>query len=437
MKKRVFAALGAVALCGTAAVAQSPAPTPQSDAVPTAAPKAAATADPAPAAAPVGPLGDHGPDLVFPGPEAEADNCRRMTFSADYLLWWVKKGPSGGPLVTAGSTSDPIPGALGQPNTHVLFGDGGFDYHAASGLRLGGSFGLGSGLSVDGNYFVLERRSVNFSAASDPDGNPFIARPIINDHNGIQESYTTSFPGQLAGQIDVSSHTQLQGYEINLAANLSRGEGSSLDIFVGYRYLNLREDLLFRESLTPLTPGFLSFDHGPADPPDTVADFDGFHTRNHFYGGQVGARWQQCFGKFDVGVTGKLALGANSQQIVIDGVSTLNVPGVGVTTAPGGLLAQTSNGGAHSRTAFSVVPELGVNVGWQVTPWLNASVGYTFLYWSDVVRPGAQIDSRVSPFRVPTDQDFGTAPGSGHPAFGFHSSDFWAQGLNFGITLRF
>jgi hypothetical protein len=39
---------------------------------------------------------------------------------------------------------------------------------------------------------------------------------------------------------------------------------------------------------------------------------------------------------------------------------------------------------------------------------------------------------------VPTDQAFGLAgPPSAHPVFGFHSSDFWAQGLNFGLTLRF
>ena len=45
--------------------------------------------------------------------------------------------------------------------------------------------------------------------------------------------------------------------------------------------------------------------------------------------------------------------------------------------------------------------------------------------------------TRVSPFVVPTDQNFGGGPATGHPAFGFHSSDFWAQGVNVGMTLRF
>jgi hypothetical protein len=54
-----------------------------------------------------------------------------------------------------------------------------------------------------------------------------------------------------------------------------------------------------------------------------------------------------------------------------------------------------------------------------------------------VARPGAEIDTRVNPFVVPSDQRFGTGPAGGHPLFDFHNSDFWAQGVNFGVTLRF
>ncbi len=189
--------------------------------------------------------------------------------------------------------------------------------------------------------------------------------------------------------------------------------------------------------LTPLTTDFLTFDGAAVNPPSTIADSDSFSTRNSFCGGQVGVRWQEAFGKLNLGVTGKIALGATEQRVAIDGFSVLNTPGAGVTVAPGGILAQTTNGGTHSRSVFSVVPELGLNVGWQFTPWLSANLGYTYLYWSDVVRPGAQIDPRVNPFVVPTDQNFGGGPSTGHPAFVFHSSDFWAQGLNVGLTLRF
>jgi Putative beta barrel porin-7 (BBP7) len=416
MRKGFFTAVGAMVLGGTAALGQTP---------PTAAPEKAAPLAAAPA---------------WPGPGYEADSADaagQLTFSADYLLWWVRKGPSAGPLLTVGSPSDTIPGALGQPGTRSLFGDDGFNYHTFSGLRLNGGIGLTSGLALEGNYFVLERRSVGFSAASDAGGNPLIARPVINDHNGLEESYSTSTPGNIAGSTDIVTHTQLQGYEINLAATVARGEAGCLDLLAGYRYLDLREDLLFHDALTPLVPNYLTFDGGAVNPPSTLGDFDGFRTRNHFYGGQVGARWQGTFGPLAVSALAKVALGATEQRAQVEGASALLTPGAAAVVAPGGILALPSNGGSYSHSAFSVVPEFGLNLGWQVTPWLTANVGYTFLYWSDVARPGAQIDRRVSPFAVPTDQNFGMGSASGHPAFGFQSSDFWAQGLNFGVAVRF
>ncbi|HKI30681.1 MAG TPA: hypothetical protein VKA46_02230 [Gemmataceae bacterium] len=51
----------------------------------------------------------------------------RFWGGADSLLWWVKDGPLPLPLVTTGNPSDPHPGALGQPGTHVLFGDHSLD----------------------------------------------------------------------------------------------------------------------------------------------------------------------------------------------------------------------------------------------------------------------------------------------------------------------
>jgi hypothetical protein len=419
MRKGFLTAVGLTLVGGTVAFGQSP-------------------SAPLPDKAPV-PEASCGASAVFLAPQACDTDAggARATFSADYLLWWVRKGPTPGPLLTVGSPNDAIPGALGQPGTVSIFGDGGLDYGTFSGLRLSGTFFLASGLGLDGSCFALERRSVGFSAASDASGNPLIARPVFNDHAGLQESYSTSFPGNLAGASAIVSHTQLQGFDSNLAAELSRCESRRLVVLAGFRYLSLREDLLFQDALTPLTADFLTFDGASVNPPSTVADFDSFKTRNHFYGGQIGGRWEECFGKLSVGLTGKVALGGTEQRVVIEGGSVLNTPGAPAVVVPGGILAQVSNIGTHSRDVFSVVPEVGLNVGWQITSNLSANVGYTFIYWTDVVRPGAQIDTRVSPFIVPTDQNFGGGTPSGHPAFTFKNSDFWAQGVNFGVTLRF
>jgi hypothetical protein len=86
------------------------------------------------------------------------------------------------------------------------------------------------------------------------------------------------------------------------------------------------------------------------------------------------------------------------------------------------------------RDEAGVVPELNVRLAYQVTPRLAACVGYTFLYWSDVVRAGDQIDQTVNATLIPPP----AAPsGPARPAFGFRSTDFWAQGLDLGLELHY
>src|SRR5437868_5270853 len=53
----------------------------------------------------------------------------------DYLLWWMKPVCLKVPVLTAGSTADAVPGAIGQPNTTVLVGGSRFEFGGASGIR--------------------------------------------------------------------------------------------------------------------------------------------------------------------------------------------------------------------------------------------------------------------------------------------------------------
>src|SRR4029077_16077599 len=117
---------------------------------------------------------------------------------------------------------------------------------------------------------------------------------------------------------------------------------------------------------------------------------------NHFFGGQAGGRLQWFCGNFSVGMTAQIALGATQQPPTIAGASYVVAPGVAPAVLPGGVLAQTSNIGRFYRDQFTVVPEAQLNFGWQVRPWMRVNVGYTFLYWSNVLRPGAQIDRSVN-----------------------------------------
>ena len=85
------------------------------------------------------------------------------------------------------------------------------------------------------------------------------------------------------------------------------------------------------------------------------------------------------------------------------------------------------------------IPEITGTVGYQFTDRLRCFVGYNVMYWSSVVRPGDQINRIINPSQIP---GFGTGitPGPGspaQPAFAFRSSDFWAQGITFGLEWRF
>ena len=60
-------------------------------------------------------------------------------------------------------------------------------------------------------------------------------------------------------------------------------------------------------------------------------------------------------------------------------------------------------------------------------------VGYSLIYWSNVVRPGDQIDLNVNPDLLPPAMD---NPGMLSPTFAMNDSAFWAQGINLGLDWR-
>src|SRR5205823_11587377 len=101
-------------------------------------------------------------------------------------------------------------------------------------------------------------------------------------------------------------------------------------------------------------------------------------------------------------------------------------------TIPSGLLVLPSNAGHFVRDQFSVVPEVSVNLGMELNSHLRATVGYTYLYWDHVFRPGDQIDRVLNVTQIP-----GPAGGSGllgpaRPTFPNKDTDFWAYGLTLG-----
>jgi hypothetical protein len=357
-------------------------------------------------------------------------NCcnfgNRWYATAEYLLWFIRGQPLP-PLVTAGSPFDAVPGALGQPGTSVLFGGQAFNFNPLS----GGRFGLGYWftddhlLGIDARGFFLGEGAGSFAATSA--GTPFLARPFTNALTGQQDIEAVATPNGLGGTVSASTRTRLWGVEANLRSNLCCGCNWFIDGLVGWRMLGLTESLNIQENLTvfnSLNPAL------PAGSTFVVADR--FGTNNLFNGAQIGGIGEYRLGRWIFDVRSTVALGVTQQTVDIFGTTLAQAPGQAAMLSTGGLLAQSSNIGRHVHDQFTVVPEIGINVGYQFTNHIRGFVGYNFLYWSSVARPGNQIDTTVNPNLIPPSQPGGPQ----RPLFHTNGSDFWAQGIQFGFDIR-
>jgi hypothetical protein len=348
--------------------------------------------------------------------------------SAEYLLWWTRQDRVP-PLVTTSAPADF--GFIGRPTTQVLFGDGPLDRDPRSGARV--TFGLwlddcqDKAFEVSG--FLLGSRSARFMANSADF--PVLARPFFNLNMNTEFSQLTAFPGISTGNVAVEAPSQLWGAEANLLCKACCGCDYRVNWLAGVRYLDLNERITITENI-------LSLPTASQFPNSRITVFDRFATHDQFYGGQVGVDAEYHRGRWGIDFRGKLALGDTHQVIDVSGGQRVVGPDGSVRTFPGGLLALPGNIGHYERDRFSVVPELGLTLSYQITDNLRAFAGYNFLYWSNVVRPGDQIDRVIDVTRIPNFPVPGAQPtGQNRPMVPFKERDFWAQGLTFGLEYRY
>jgi hypothetical protein len=363
---------------------------------------------------------------MFPGEEG-VPAPPRLRVSAEYLLWWVKDD-NVPPLVTASAPADNA--IIGQPTTQILFGGTALDNNPRSGARVGAIYTLdpcgNKALEVSG--FFLGSRSTGFDANTA--FFPVLGRPFFNLNTGTEFAELVTFPGVATGNITVNNSSRLWGIEANYLCNLCCTCDRRTDVFFGFRYLDLDESLTINENI-------LALPTAPTFPNARINVMDSFATRNQFYGGQIGVNREWRRGRWFMDFKGKLALGDTHQTITINGSQTIVQPNGTVLTSQGGLLALPSNIGRFSQDRFSVVPEIGLNLGFQFNDRLRVFVGYNFLYWSSVVRPGEQIDRVIDVTQIPNFPTGAIPTGQARPAVLFKTNDFWAQGINLGLEFRY
>jgi Putative beta barrel porin-7 (BBP7) len=359
----------------------------------------------------------------------------RLYVRADYLLWWGK-GFWAPPLVTTSSAGTPRDeaGILGLPTTSVLFPNGN---NLAATAVSGGRVRLGYWLddcdisAIEGSYFGFPKSTTNFNAS---DQNfAILARPFVNIETGAvgNDAELVAYPNLFSGNISVVGSSRLQGAELFFRHALCRGCNWRVDGLLGWRYNRLDETLAISDTKTVLS-GQTGLTVGTL-----LSEYDRFSTRNTFNGVQIGVITEvvHCRWWFETRTT--LALGNNRSLVNIDGQATAVVPVPNmpdqIIVTPAGLLAQGTNIGAYRNDDFAVVPQLGVSVGYEIICGLWATAGYNFMYWSRVARPGDQIDTDVNLSQLSP----GGLVGLPRPAYTNAITDYWAQGLSFGLAYRF
>jgi hypothetical protein len=354
-----------------------------------------------------------------------------------YLYGYLSRGFLSTPLVTVGSTADLHPGGLGQASTVVVFGNDQYQYGWLNGAQLDVGVNLNDRFYLEASAMYFAPQHTNALIASDAGGNPFIGRPVFNTLFAQERSYLTSSPGLVNGSTSIESRLQLFSIEANARYQVNLTPYLSVDGLLGYRRMQLEEDLTITDHLVP-TGGTITFLGTPIASPNTLSDFDKFSTTNQFNGVNTGARfrWQSGFEWLAFTGYGKLAVGATRQTVDIEGASSATTA-TGTVGATGGVLALSSNIGSHQRTVFGMIPEGGAGLVFLPCRGVRLHAGYSATYWNNVVRPGDQIDRRVNPALVPTDVNFGSGSPGAFPAFTFRSRAVWLQTLNFGVEFYY
>ena len=314
---------------------------------------------------------------------------------------------------------------MGAPGTTVLFGNEGLNQDGRSGgrLTLGRMLNPDCGQGLEVTFLRLVEESEQFSASGADYS--VLARPFFNTVSGQQDSQRIVFPGLVEGSLNVISSTEFETFEAVFRQVYVDIPGVRADYFVGYRYADLKDFIRVNESKVSLS--------GPTIG-STFSLYDEFESENKFHGGEFGIRIikQKNF-CWSFECSAQIALGNTQSLVQIDGQTISTARDGSSTTTDIGLLTQESNIGEYQVDKFSGIAEFGINARRHFVCGLDARIGYTAFFWSDVIRAGDQIDLDINTTQIPP----GQLQGAPAPIFTAETSSFWAHGLNVGLEYSY
>lgn len=350
--------------------------------------------------------------------EGDGHHGYAHSVNLEYLIMWFKSHRHP-PLITTGDANNTVPGAIGQPGTSILHDDRD-GAGASSAFRITYTWWLEPEFScIDASFFIMEQRRLPFDVASNAQGQPVLSRPFFNPSAGTEDADPRALPFVARATLQDNFYTRLMGAEANFKCNMS-GEPCTkcpvVTLMFGPRWIRLDEK-------------YNNFDVSqdlPAGAGDTRTFTDNVTCYNEFVGGQVGAsvraRWHQLI----MDTSFKIAVGENFRTLKMNGGTMIHNDATGAVTQSGeGFFVQSTNSGIEHSERISIVPEFNFSLGYYITDNFKFSIGYGIFDMSNVLRPGNQLDRRIDL----------QAPGitTTLPARSNHSTDFWAQWMNFGF----
>ncbi|MEO6786802.1 MAG: BBP7 family outer membrane beta-barrel protein [Chthoniobacteraceae bacterium] len=392
------------------------------------------------------------PPIWTPAPET------RFYGGVEYLMWWAKDAPLSVPLVSTGTISDTHHGFLEFPDSTIVYGaphypaKGGNDsqrFQAFTGTRFTFGYSLGSErrFAIEASGFALLQQSAGYGSYSDATGQPVINIPVFNTTSYSPSGRPGGLPpaedglpasvysdphrvdgnaGVFSGGVNIKNTLELWGTEAVGVISLYRTPSWELSGLVGFRYLDLAETFNLEYQSIGVSGRYVGTG-GQAT--------DTFETRNRFFGGILGMRGRYSAGRLSVDLSGRVALGVSSQmENIFGGYYSYGFNSL-YSAGSEGVFAQPANSGRTYSSRFAVVPDAQIKIGYAITPRLRATIGYDFLYYSSVLRPGDQINRNIP--KGQTFQQGGKTVSTTSPVRLSQTSDFFAHGITFGLDFRF
>ena len=345
--------------------------------------------------------------------------------SAELLLWFPQQRRTP-PLVAVGPAGvDPV---LGEAGVETAFG-GDVGGGLTPGFRIDAGRYLTKNFGIGGRFWFLGEDSEGFAASGDGTG-ASIGRPFYDvDVPGNRSIRVNLANDVFFGDVSIESELDLIAAEAYGRLNFDRGSNYTVDLLGGYTFFGI-DDRLSAQSTTVSGANAGSVGGTPGQ----VRTFqDEFDAENRFHGGQLGMEMSLTKGCWMLTSLTKVHLGNMNQSIGIRGTGTDDPDGVsGATTYQVGALALDTQG-EFERDRFAFAPEVNLKLAYRFRPNVLLSVGYSFLYFDNVLLAGEHVD--------PLFDTAGGAPPSGGPfnqrPFEFRDSSLWVQGIDLGFVLDF